>query len=69
MAERGATMDLLDRRLAPKHVERLKDGTRRPMAVSDGDQVIFGKYSGTEVRIDGEDLLLVREEEIFAVVE
>jgi len=49
--------------------ERAKGGGRRPMGVSKGDIVVFGKYAGTEVRVEGEDLVLVREDEIFAVVE
>ena len=49
--------------------ERLKDGSRRPMSVASGDTIIFGKYAGTEVRLDGEELLLIREDEVFAVVD
>ena len=48
--------------------ERTKDGGRRPMAVADGDVVIFGKYSGTEVKVGGEEFLLIREDEIFAKI-
>jgi len=48
--------------------ERIKGGERRPMSVKAGDKVLIGKYSGTEVRVDGEDMLLVREDEIFAIV-
>ena len=44
-----------------------KGGDRRPMSVKNGDKVLIGKYTGTEVRHAGEDLLLVREDEIFAV--
>lgn len=46
-----------------------EDGKVRPMAVKVGDTVLFGKYSGTEVKLDGEDLLVMREEDIVAVVE
>ena len=41
----------------------------RPLAVKVGDEVLFGKYSGTEVKIDGEELLVMREEDIVGVVE
>ncbi len=40
-----------------------------PMDVKVGDKVLFGKYSGTEVTVDGEDLLVMREEDIMAVIE
>ena len=45
----------------------LKDGKVRPMDVKVGDTVLFGKYSGTEVKIDGEDHLLLREDDVLAV--
>lgn len=48
---------------------RQKDGSRRPMSVKEGDVVLFGKYAGTEVQLDGETHLLVREEEVFAIYE
>ncbi|MDY7579880.1 co-chaperone GroES [Herbaspirillum sp. RTI4] len=47
----------------------LDDGKVRPMAVKVGDRVLFGKYSGQAVKIDGEELLVMREEDLFAVVE
>ena len=46
----------------------LEDGKVRPIAVKVGDKVLFGKYSGTEVKVDGEELLVMREEDIMAVV-
>ena len=45
------------------------DGKVRPMAVKAGDQVLFGKYSGTEVKVDGEELLVMREEDLMAVID
>ena len=45
------------------------DGTVRPLDVKAGDQVLFGKYAGTEIKIDGEDLLIMREEDILGVFE
>lgn len=47
----------------------LEDGKVRPLAVKAGDKVLFGKYSGTEVKIDGEELLVMREEDLMAVIE
>ncbi len=47
----------------------LEDGKVRPIAVKDGDKVLFGKYSGTEVKVDGQELLVMREEDILAVIE
>ena len=45
------------------------EGERRPLDVKKGDEVLFGKYAGTEVKIDGEDLIILKEDEILAVVE
>ncbi|MBM3380335.1 MAG: co-chaperone GroES [Betaproteobacteria bacterium] len=45
------------------------DGSVRPMAVKVGDKVLFGKYSGQTVKVDGEELLVMREEDIMAIVE
>jgi len=47
----------------------LENGDVRPLDVKVGDTVLFGKYSGTEVKVDGEDLLVMREEDIVGVVE
>ncbi|ORU93817.1 MAG: co-chaperone GroES [Cycloclasticus sp. symbiont of Poecilosclerida sp. N] len=44
-------------------------GDLQPMAVKVGDNVLFGKYSGTEVEVDGDELLVMREDDIIAVVE
>jgi chaperonin GroES len=44
-------------------------GDLRPLDVKVGDSVLFGKYSGTEVKVGGEDLLVMREEDIMAVIE
>lgn len=46
-----------------------EDGKVRPMAVKAGDKVLFGKYSGTEVKVDGDELLVMREEDLMAVIE
>ena len=45
------------------------DGKVRPVGVNVGDKVLFGKYSGQTVKVDGEELLVMREEDIMAVVE
>ena len=45
------------------------EGKTIPLAVKKGDRVLIGKYSGTEVTVDGEELVIVREEEILAVIE
>ena len=47
----------------------LEDGKVRPIAVKKGDKVLFGKYSGAEVKVDGQELLVMREEDILAVIE
>lgn len=45
------------------------DGEVRPLVVKEGDRVVFGRYSGTEIKVDGEDRLVLREDEIFGVME
>ena len=45
------------------------DGERSPMDVKEGDRVLIGKYSGSEIKIGDEDLVIVREDEILAVVQ
>ena len=47
----------------------LEDGTVRGLDVKNGDRVLFGKYSGTEVKIDGEEHLILREDDILGVLE
>ena len=47
----------------------LEDGNVRPLDVKVGDKILFGKYSGTEVKVDGEELLVMREEDVMAVIE
>ena len=47
----------------------LEDGKVRALDVKKGDTVIFGKYAGTEVKLDGEEHLILREEDILAVIE
>ena len=44
-------------------------GALIPLDVKVGDKVLFGKYSGTEVKVDGEDVLVMREEDVMAVIE
>jgi len=48
---------------------RGEDGKLQPIGVKTGDKVLYGKWSGTEVKIDGEDLLIVKEADILGVVE
>ena len=47
----------------------LEDGKVRPVGVKAGEKVLFGKYSGTEVKVDGEELLVMREEDLMAVID
>ena len=48
---------------------RTEDGKLVPLDVKVGDEVLFGKWSGTEVKIDGEDLLIMKESDILGIVE
>src|SRR6184192_3028366 len=45
------------------------DGKRIPLDVKSGDTILFGKYSGQEIKIDGDEFLIMREDEVLAVVE
>ena len=45
------------------------DGQRQPLDVKEGDTILFGKYSGQEIKIDGEEHLIMREDEVLAVIE
>ncbi len=48
---------------------RLEDGSRRAPAVAQGNTVLFGKYAGTEITIDGEELLVMRESDLLGIIE
>ena len=47
----------------------LENGSVRPLDLKVGDKILFGKYGGTEVKVDGEDLLVMREEDVMALIE
>ena len=49
--------------------ERGENGKRHPLDVEPGDRVLFGKWSGTEVRIDGEELLILKESDLMGIIE
>ena len=45
-----------------------EEGKVRPLDVKEGDRILFGKYSGTEIKIDGEELIIMREEEVLGIL-
>jgi chaperonin GroES len=47
----------------------LENGSIRPLDLKVGDKILFGKYGGTEVKVDGDELLVMREEDVMAVIE
>ena len=47
----------------------MEGGEVRPLDVKVGDKILFGKYSGTEVKVDGDELVVMREEDVMAVIE
>lgn len=47
----------------------MNDGSIRPLQIKEGDKILFGKYSGTEIKLGNDDLLMLREEELLGVVE
>jgi chaperonin GroES len=54
--------------LAVGNGKLLEDGTKLPLDVRVGDRILFGKYTGTDIKIEGEDVLILREEEVLAVL-
>ena len=54
--------------LAAGNGKVLENGTKVALDVKVGDKILFGKYSGTDIRIDGEDVLILREDEVLAVL-
>ena len=46
-----------------------EDNSHQPLDVKDGDTILFGKYSGQDIKVDGEEYLIMREEEVLAVLE
>ncbi|KGJ06914.1 co-chaperone GroES [Paracoccus versutus] len=48
---------------------RSENGTLHPLDVKPGDRILFGKWSGTEIRLDGEDLLIMKESDVLGVIE
>jgi chaperonin GroES len=54
--------------LAVGNGKLLDNGTVRPLEVKVGDKVLFGKYSGNEVKVDGEDLIVMREDDIMGIL-
>lgn len=46
----------------------LDDGSTSPLQVKQGDKILYGKYAGTEISVDGEDFLIMRESDIFAII-
>ena len=46
-----------------------EDNSRQPLDVKEGDTILFGKYSGQEIKVDGEDYLIMREDEVLAIVD
>lgn len=65
--ETAAEKPMKGKVIAVGNGKMLDNGERRPVEVSVGDQILFGKYSGTEVKIDGDDYLVMREDDIMAV--
>ena len=59
--QRGRVLSVGDGRLLP-------DGTRAEHPVSEGDRVLFGSYAGTQVEVDGEELLIMSDDEILAIL-
>ena len=47
----------------------LEDGNVKSLAVKAGDKILFGKYSGTEIKLEGEEMVILREDDILAIIE
>ncbi len=46
----------------------LENGTRQPLDVKEGDRILFGKYAGSEIKVEGEEFLILREDEVLGVL-
>jgi len=55
--------------LAVGNGKLMEDGSRRPLDLKAGDKVLFGKYAGTDIKVEGDELLIMREDDILAIVE
>ena len=55
--------------IAAGNVKTKDDGKRVPLDVKAGDRILFGKYAGQEIKLDGEEYLIVKEDEVLAVIE
>jgi chaperonin GroES len=49
--------------------KRLDDGKLQPLDVKAGDRILFGKYSGSDIKIDGQEYMIMREDEVLAIIE
>ena len=47
----------------------MEDGSRRPLDLKAGDRVLFSKYAGTDIKVEGDELLIMREDDILAIIE
>lgn len=47
----------------------MEDGSLRKLAVKKGDKILFGKYAGTEIKVDGEEVVILREDDVLAIIE
>jgi len=52
----------------PAKARSSEEGKVRPLDVKEGDRILFGKYSGTEIKLDGEDFIIMREEEVLGII-
>ena len=55
--------------IAAGHGKKTEEGKVIPLDVKAGDRILFGKYSGTEIKLDGEEYLILREDEVLGVIE
>ena len=55
--------------IAVGHGKKTEEGKVVPLDVKAGDRILFGKYSGTEIKLDGEEFIIIREEEVLGVIE
>jgi chaperonin GroES len=47
----------------------MENGTRTPLSVKEGDRILFSKYAGTDIKVEGDELLIMREDDVLAIVE
>ena len=67
--QKVGSSSLIPQKRKPRKGKTTEEGKVIPLDVKTGDKILFGKYSGTEIKVEGEELLIMREEDILGIIE